>query len=142
MVQDFSKIIRPDHVRLGEIEERLVVLENDLGVVINHLGQIANALNQHQNNIQTIGVVVAGHHAELQQEIEKVERKVKRVSMALTAIRGGVDVLREQPVPEDERVDAPTGQDGDREGGREGVESASADESPDEDSRQDGGDHQ
>jgi archaellum component FlaC len=142
MVQDFSKLMRPDHVRLGEIEERLSVLENDLGVIINHLGQLANVIQQHQNNIQTIGIVVAGHHAEAQEAVEKVERKIKRVSMAVTAIRGGADVLGEQPVSEDERVDASEGQVGSSEGGPAELAFASADESTDEDSRPDGGDHQ
>ena len=141
MVQDFGKLMKPDHARLTEIEQRLDILENDFGVLINHLGQLTQAVQQQANSAKMIGIVVTGHHKELLDEIDKVDRKIKRVSMAVTAIRGGADVLGEQPVPEDERVDGAEGQVGDRESGSEGRTATSTDEPTDEDSRQDGRDH-
>lgn len=141
MTQDLSRLLKPDHSRITDIEDRLTVLENDFGVVVNHLGQLTQAVQQQANSMKMIGVVVTGHHKELLDEINKVESKIKRVSMALTAIRGGVDVLGEQPVPEDERVDVTAGQVGDREGGSEERAPTSTNESTDENSRQDGGDH-
>lgn len=104
-----GQLMKTDSERISALEDDVHNLKSVMGSMEIALMQIAQALGQHDSQFNQIGFVVMANIGEMKQHLEKVENKLGRVSMAVTAIRGGADDGSE-PLRFDEGEDGGEGQ--------------------------------